>query len=48
MIWAFRQSRPVPEGKQVFLMFDGDRLDPDTMVQASDIADMDTIEVHIR
>lgn len=29
-------------------MFDGDRLDSETMVQDSDITDMDTIEVHIK
>ncbi len=33
---------------QVFLVFDGDRLAPDATVVATEIADMDRIDVHIK
>jgi hypothetical protein len=48
MINSFCNSRSVPEGKDVSLFFDGERLDPESTVGDTEIDDMDTVEVHIK
>lgn len=42
---AFCNNRSVPDGKDVVLSFDGDELEPNTVVGETDIEDMDVIEV---
>ncbi|OQO07627.1 hypothetical protein B0A48_07324 [Cryoendolithus antarcticus] len=44
---AFRKQFGIGPEKSVYLEFDGDRLDPDDMMSASEVADEDCIEVHI-
>jgi hypothetical protein len=48
MVTAFRSARDVPDGKDVALYFDGERLEPDSTVEDADLGDMDAVEVHIR
>ncbi|OCL06548.1 hypothetical protein AOQ84DRAFT_440760 [Glonium stellatum] len=45
---AYRVSLKIPSDKSIFLMFDGDRLDPEDTMENSEIEDMDSIEVHIK
>ncbi|OQO08955.1 hypothetical protein B0A48_05845 [Cryoendolithus antarcticus] len=44
---AFRKQFGIGPDKAIYLEFDGDRLDPDAMMSASEVADDDCIEVHI-
>ncbi|KAG0651124.1 hypothetical protein D0Z07_2607 [Hyphodiscus hymeniophilus] len=48
MVSAFRQSKDLPEEQQITLYFDGDKLDPNSMVEDVDLDDLDNIEVHVR
>jgi hypothetical protein len=48
MARAFRQEKDIPAEKEIALYFDGDRLDPGLRVEDTELADMDTVEVHIR
>ncbi|KAJ5364464.1 uncharacterized protein N7496_010177 [Penicillium cataractarum] len=48
IIAAFRAKQNIPEDKTVHLVFDGDRLEPDTCLGDSDIADLDMLEVLIK
>jgi hypothetical protein len=48
MVDAFCLERNIPEGKDVALYFDGDKLDPASKIEDTELADMDTVEVHIR
>lgn len=48
MAIAFREQRDIPEGKDLALYFDGDKLDPDSKVEDTELAEMDNVEVHIR
>jgi hypothetical protein len=48
MIGVFRQQRNIGEEKDVTLVFDGDRLNPQSSVADNDLADMDNIDVHIK
>ena len=45
---AFRNSRDIPEGKDIILLFDGEKLDPNSTVEHVELDDMDNIEVHLR
>ena len=45
---AFRSTYGVEADKEVFLLFDGERLERGSQVGESDISDMDSIEVHIK
>lgn len=47
IITAFCSGRDVPEGKSVSLYFDGDKLDPESVVEETELDNMDTVEVHI-
>ncbi|EFR01779.1 hypothetical protein MGYG_04782 [Nannizzia gypsea CBS 118893] len=44
----FRQMKEIPEHKSVSLYFDGDRLDPDSLIGDNDIDDMDCIDVVLK
>ena len=48
MINAFRIEYKVDPGKEVYLVFDGDRLDPSNAVGDTELSDMDSIEVFVR
>lgn len=48
LIHYVRDNQPVPEGKEILLYFDGDKLDPDTTVADVELGDMDTVEIHYR
>jgi hypothetical protein len=45
---AFRLDKDIPAEKEISLYFDGDKLDPALRVRETELADMDTVEVHIR
>ena len=44
---ACRGHFSVGECQQLWLELDGERLDPDEMIQNTDIEDMDNLDVHI-
>ena len=48
MAFTFRKDRAIPEGQDITLFFDGDRLNPDSKVEDVELDEMDNIEVHIR
>ena len=48
MIHAFRVARHVAVDKQVFLQFDGDKLDPGDAVVDTELGDMDHVDVYVR
>ncbi|KAI1734336.1 hypothetical protein F4680DRAFT_357008 [Xylaria scruposa] len=48
MIKAFRKLAGLGEDKHVEIRWDGEALDLETTVEEADIADMDSVEVHIR
>ncbi|KAI0446833.1 hypothetical protein F4803DRAFT_454736 [Xylaria telfairii] len=48
MIRAFRKLAGLADDKHVEIRWDGEVLDPETTVEEADIADMDSVEVHIR
>ena len=48
MINAFKIEYKVDPGNEVYLVFDGDRLDPPTAVGDTELSDMDSIEVFVR
>ncbi|TGJ84075.1 hypothetical protein E0Z10_g4699 [Xylaria hypoxylon] len=48
MIKAFRKLTGLGEDKHVEIRWDGEVLDPETTVEEADIADMDSVEVHVR
>ncbi len=45
---AFRQARNVEADRDVFLMFDGDKLSAEDTVADTDISDLDHIDVHVK
>lgn len=48
LVRAFRFKQNVPEDKEVFLMFDGERLRPDDALKDTEIEADDIIEVYVR
>lgn len=48
IIASFKEAQHVPTEKQVYLLFDGDRLDPDSCLVDYDIADLDLVDVILR
>lgn len=48
LISAFRDKHDIPSDADVALVFDGDRLDPDTCLQDYDIDDLDLVDVQIK
>ncbi|KAI9814118.1 MAG: hypothetical protein M1832_006006 [Thelocarpon impressellum] len=45
---SFRQARGVESTREVFLMFDGERLAPDAAVEQADIGDLDFVDVYVK
>ena len=48
LISAFRQKHEIPETTEVILRFDGDKLEPESQMEETELGNMDTVEVHIR
>lgn len=48
LLKVFRLQYQLPEERTVTLMFDGERLDPETTIEQADIGDMDTIEAYVK
>ena len=49
MVAAFRKANPGgTENKEVYIVFDGDRLEPETTVSEIELSDMDELDVHIK
>jgi hypothetical protein len=48
IIFAFRHQHQIPQEKEVYLMFDGERIDPALSVSETELSDMDYIEVYIK
>lgn len=45
---AFRSTYAIGADKEVFLLFDGERIERDARVEETDLSDMDSVEVHIK
>ena len=45
---AFRSTHNLTPEKEVFLLFDGERLSPQTIIEETEISDMDHIDVYVR
>lgn len=48
LIAQFREKMKIPQDKEVYLLFDGDRLDPDSSVKDADITDSDLVDVQVK
>lgn len=48
IIASFRSARHVPAEKDVYLLFDGERLDPNSCLEEHDITDLDLIDVQVK
>lgn len=48
MIGAFRMTYKISAEKEIYLLFDGDRLQPTAVVGATELSDMDNIEVYVK
>ncbi|KAI9724429.1 MAG: hypothetical protein M1812_000497 [Candelaria pacifica] len=48
IVGVFRHQYQVTTDKEVFLIFDGDRLDVDLSVGDTDLSDLDNVEVHVK
>ncbi|KAJ5670230.1 uncharacterized protein N7477_005593 [Penicillium maclennaniae] len=48
LISVFRDRQNIPANRDVSLLFDGDRLDPDTCLRDHDIADLDMVDVQVK
>lgn len=48
LITQYREKMKIPQDKEVYLLFDGDRLDPDSSVKDADITDSDLVDVQVK
>ena len=49
MVAAFRKANPGgTEDKEVYIVFDGDRLEADTRVGDTELSDMDELDVYVK
>ena len=48
MINAFRTQNEITSEKEVNLMFDGEKLLPETVVGDTELSDMDTLDVFVK
>jgi hypothetical protein len=48
LISAFRDKQKIPVDKDIFIIFDGDKLDPDSCLADNDIDDLDLLDVQIK
>src|SRR5207248_2516653 len=47
IIKNFRDMRNIPQEMSILMQFDGERLDPNSVVEENDIADLDSIDVRV-
>jgi len=47
IIENFRDMRNIPQEMSILMQFDGERLDPNSVVEENDIADLDSIDVRV-
>ena len=45
---AFRHANSVEPNRDVYIMFEGQRLDPDSTIEDAEIADLDTLDTYVR
>ena len=49
MVAGFRKANPEEtENKDVYVVFDGDRLNPETKVAQTELSDMDEVDVYVK
>ena len=48
IIGAFRGANKIELDKEVYLVFDGERLEPPTKVGDTELSDMDFIDVYVK
>lgn len=49
MVAGFRKANPAETlNKEVYVVFDGERLDPETEVAQTELSDMDYVEVYVK
>lgn len=48
MINAFRSTNEINSKKEVYLLFDGDKLSPESQVRDTELSDMDTLDVVVK
>ena len=48
IINAFRNANKLGLDRDVFLQFDGDRLEPETKVAETEISDMDFVDAYVK
>ncbi|KAJ5298668.1 30 kDa heat shock protein [Penicillium atrosanguineum] len=48
LISVYRNRQNIPADRDVSLLFDGDRMDPDTRLRDHDIADLDMVDVQVK
>lgn len=48
IILAFRNGNSIPVEQPISLYFDGEKMDPGLRIDDSELADMDTVEVHLK
>lgn len=48
MVNAFRKEHKLASNKKIVLTFDGEKLDPHTKVQDTEVSDLDFVEVYIK
>ena len=49
MVAAFRKANPsATENREVYIVFDGERLVPDVQIGDTEVSDMDELDVYIK
>ena len=48
MLGAFSIHEKIPPDKKTFLVFDGDKLDPEQSAENLELENMESLEVHFR
>ena len=48
MVNAFRHTNKLDLDKEVYIMFEGERLNPSTTVEDAEIADMDSLDTYVK
>jgi len=45
---AFRHANKVDSEKEVYILFEGERLEPNTAVEDAEIADLDSLDTYVK
>ena len=49
IVAGFRKANPAgTESREVYIVFDGNRLDPETKVAETELSDMDEVDVYVK